>query len=66
MGAAFMTLPLAWKDPLGATDGGTKVEIETAAQETVEADVFGPVKIQLEGFRPIYNEVLFLEMRPAG
>ncbi len=64
-GAAFMTLPLAWKDRIGATQGGTKVEVETATQETVEVEVFGPVKIQLEGFRPIYNEVLFLDMHPS-
>jgi predicted aspartyl protease len=64
-GAAFMTLPLAWKDRIGATRGGSKVEVETATQETVEAEVFGPVKIQLEGFRPIYNEVLFSDMQPS-
>jgi hypothetical protein len=43
-----------------------KVQLETAAQETVEGEVCGPVRIQIEGFRPIYNEVLFLDMKPEN
>jgi hypothetical protein len=27
--------------------------------------VDGPVCIRIEGFRPIFNEVLFVEMKPA-
>ncbi len=64
-GAAFMTLPMAWKDRIGAAEGGSLVEVETATQETVKAEIFGPVRIQLEGFRAIYNEVLFFDMHPS-
>jgi hypothetical protein len=31
----------------------------------VQATVCGPVEIQVEGFPPVYGEVLFLEMRPV-
>ncbi|PYT07630.1 MAG: hypothetical protein DMF60_06715, partial [Acidobacteria bacterium] len=41
-----------------------KVTVETATQETVE--ICGPVRIEVEGFRPIHSEVLFLDMKPAN
>ena len=40
------------------------VELETATQATVQGEVRGPVKIQIEGFRPIFSEVLFVDMTP--
>jgi predicted aspartyl protease len=65
-GTSFMVLPNAWRDRLGALDSVGRVQLETATQETVEGEVFGPVRIQIEGFRPIYNEVLFLDMKPEN
>ncbi len=65
-GAAHMVLPGAWKDRLGSLEIIQKVELETATQETVQGEICGPVRIQLEGFRPIYNEVLFVDMQPEG
>lgn len=64
-GASLMVLPSAWKDRLGKLDSATVIEVETATQETVPAEVCGPVRIQIEGFRPIFNEVAFVEMKPA-
>ena len=63
-GASMVVLPTAWRDQLGALETIRRVELETATQEIVAVDVCGPVKIQLEGFDPIYSEVLFLEMHP--
>lgn len=63
-GASFMVLPKAWRDRLGDLETIEEVSLETATQETVTGEICGPVKIQVEGFRPIYNEVLFLEMNP--
>jgi hypothetical protein len=60
-----MVLPGAWKDRLGEFESNTEVEVETATQEHVRAEVCGPVRIQIEGFRPIYNEVAFVEMKPS-
>ena len=64
-GATHMVLPSAWKERLGKFDGRTKIEVETATQETVIAEICGPVRIQIEGFRAIYNEVAFVEMNPS-
>lgn len=63
-GAAYLVLPAAWKERLGRLNTVRKIECETATQDLVSADVCGPVEIQLEGFDPVYGEVLFLEMHP--
>jgi len=65
-GASFLVLPSAWRDRLGQLDDIGKVQLETAIQETVEGEVCGPVRIQIEGFRHIYNEVLFVDMKPEN
>src|SRR6266446_9768266 len=64
-GASLMVLASAWKDRLGKLDFLTEIEVETATQEMVTAEVCGPVRIQIEGFRAILNEVAFVEMKPA-
>ncbi len=64
-GASMMVLPSAWKTQLGELKTIRKVELETSTQDIVNAEVCGPVKIQLAGFEPIFSEVLFLEMHPT-
>jgi predicted aspartyl protease len=64
-GASFMVLPSAWKERLGDLELSATISFETATQETVEGDICGPVRIQIEGFRPIFNEVLFVDMKPS-
>lgn len=63
-GASYLVLPSAWRDRLGDLEMVEKIDLETATQETVQGEICGPVRIQIEGFRPIYNEVLFLDMNP--
>jgi len=63
-GAAYMVLPDAWRERLGDLPTSQQIELETATQEVVQGEIGGPVRIQIEGFRPIYNEVLFLDMQP--
>jgi hypothetical protein len=63
-GAAYLTLPAAWKEQLGPFASAQVVEVETAAQDTLRGEVCGPARIHIEGFRPIYSEVLFIEMHP--
>lgn len=65
-GAAFMVLPSAWRDRLGKLETTEKVTVETATQETVEGEICGPVRIEVEGFRAIHSEVLFLDMKPSN
>ena len=40
------------------------VEVEFATQEVIEGAICGPVRIELEGFAPIFGEVLFVDMAP--
>ena len=42
-----------------------KVRVETATQQSVEGEICGPVRIEVEGFRPIYSEVFFLDKQPS-
>ncbi len=63
-GASHMVLPNAWRDRLGDLKELGKVDLEIATQETVQGTVCGPVQIQIEGFRPIFSEVLFVDMKP--
>ena len=63
-GASHMVLPSAWRERLGDLEEVRKVEFETATQASVDGAVCGPVRIQIEGFRPIFTEVLFIDMQP--
>jgi predicted aspartyl protease len=65
-GAAALVLPKAWQERLGPLELIHRVEFETATQTTVTGEICGPVQIQLEGFRPLYNEVVFVEMTPEN
>lgn len=63
-GASHMVLPTAWRDRLGELLELGTIEVLTATQDTVKGTVCGPVQIQIEGFRPIFTEVLFVNMKP--
>ena len=63
-GASHMVLPTAWKDRLGQLESTRTVELETATQEILTGEVCGPVRIQIEGFPAVYNEVSFVDMNP--
>jgi predicted aspartyl protease len=65
-GAPYMILPSAWKERLGDLKLIEVVELEIATQATVKGEICGPVQIQIEGFRPIYNEVVFVDMEPEN
>lgn len=65
-GASLMILPRAWKDRLGVLEFTEEIAVETATQDIVRAEVCGPVRIQIDGFRPILNEVAFIDMKPAN
>jgi len=62
-GATYLTLPNAWKERLGDLEKIEDVDFQTAKGEIGTGAVHGPVKIQLEGFRPVFSEVLFIEMK---
>ena len=64
-GTAYMVLPKAWQGRLGKLDTIREIDCETATQDMVRAEVRGPVEIQIEGFDPVYGEVIFLDMHPS-
>ena len=63
-GASLLTLPSAWKEQFGAFGAEEVIELQTATQESIRGTVCGPIRITVEGFRPVYNEVLFIDMEP--
>lgn len=62
--ASLMVLPAAWKDRLGGLEATGIIELATAIRGRVRGEVCGPVRIQIEGFRPILTEVAFVEVKP--
>jgi predicted aspartyl protease len=64
-GAAPLVLPKAWRDRLGQLGSSQTREFEVADQRIISGEIAGPVQIQIEGFRPVYSEVVFLDMEPV-
>jgi hypothetical protein len=61
-----MVLPSAWRERLGTLEEVAEVQLELATQKIVDGVICGPVRIQVEGFRAVFNEVLFVDMEPAN
>jgi predicted aspartyl protease len=62
-GASHLTLPRAWKESLGELETmAAGVEFETATQAVCTGEICGPVKVQVDHFRPVVGEVLFIDM----
>jgi hypothetical protein len=64
-GAAQMVLPVQWKERLGPLQFARKVELELGNQRRAEGEVCGPVRLQIEGFPPVFGEVLLVQMDPV-
>jgi len=65
-GASHMILPVEWKERLGDLEEIRTVELETATQKTETRSVCGPVRMQIEGFKPIFTEIIFIRMEPEN
>ena len=63
-GASHMILPTAWRPRLGELRELGTVEMEMADQSVSTGTVCGPVQIQIQGFRPVFSEVIFVDMAP--
>ena len=64
-GAGGLVLPSGWKERLGPLSTAADVDLETADQRIVTAEVCGPVWIRIGGLRPIPDEVVFVDMQPG-
>ena len=63
-GASHLTLPAAWRERLGKLEDYADVKLETATGKIVPGTICAPVKVQIEGFRPVATEVLFVDIEP--
>ena len=61
-GAGALILPAAWKERFGAFKRSETVSLQLANQDVLEGEACWPVEIEIEGFRPVSNEVIFVEM----
>ena len=61
MDAGPLILPGAWKERLGRFLHTEPVELVLVNHNVVRGEVCAPVEIKIEGFRPVWNEVVFLE-----
>lgn len=61
-GAFGLILPAAWKETLQPLRKVAVVDLETADQRIIEAEVWGPVLITLDGFRQMLGEAIFVDM----
>ena len=61
-GAGALVLPAAWKERLGTFKYSDPIELQMANGEVLRGETCWPVKIEIEGFRPVSNEVVFLDM----
>ena len=64
-GAAYLTLPNAWRPRLGELRVYDTVDVETASQAVVAGDICGPIMLRFGSFRQVLAEVLFIHMEPA-
>ena len=64
-GAAYLTLPNAWRSRLGELTVYDTVDVETANQAIVTGEICGPVLLRFGSFRRVLAEVLFTDMEPA-
>lgn len=63
-GAGALILPRAWKERLGRFPRSEAVELQMANGEVVRGEACWPVEVRIEGFRPVSNEVIFVDMKP--
>ncbi len=64
-GAGALILPSAWKERLGRFKRSETVELQLANQEVLRGEACWPVEVGIEGFRPVSNEVIFVDMEPG-
>ena len=63
-GAGALILPMAWKERLGRFLRSDSVELVMANGDVVRGEVCWPVEVKIEGFRPVSNEAVFVDMKP--
>ena len=65
-GAGALILPAAWKERLGEFPRTETVDLLLANGEVVRGEACAPVEVEIEGFRPVVNEAVFVEAENEG
>ena len=65
-GAGALILPRSWKARLGRFLRAEPVKLLLANQEVISGEACAPVEIKIDGFRPVWNEVVFLDADSGG
>ena len=60
-GAAALILPAAWRSRLGSFPREDGVELVLDNGKVVRGAACAPVEVEIEGFRPVVNEAVFVE-----
>ena len=66
IGAYGLVLPATWKRRLGKLPVLATVDLELADQWVVPAEICGPAGVQIDGFRRMAGEVIFVDMKPRA
>ena len=61
-----LILPKAWKPRLGVLPDLTEVDVDLLGGRVVAVEIGGPVRVQLDGFRRMTTEVVFVDMTPLS
>ena len=61
-GVGALIMPSGWKGRLGEFKHSAPIELRTANGKVLQGETCWPVKIEIDGFRPVSNEVVFLDM----
>ena len=64
-GASALFLPRSWKERLGEFQRSEPVKLQLANRDVVEGEACWPVEIEVEGFRPVSNEIVFVDRVPG-
>jgi predicted aspartyl protease len=64
-GASHLVLPAKWKERLGELRQTERVVLQLTNKGTVEGEIFGPIEVEIEGFRPVFTEALFVPMQES-
>ena len=64
-GTGALILPASWKPRLGTFQHAEAVELLLANGEAIRGEACAPVEIKIDGFRPVFNEVVFVDSPPT-
>lgn len=59
-GVGALILPKSWKSRFGRFQSSEPALLQLENQEVIQGESCAPVEIKIEGFRGVWNEVIFL------